>query len=134
MAAPVMCSRAFLILFCAGVLLQCSDEQPIEGLSASAQRGEIAFKQVCLPCHKMSGGQDAPQLGSLIGRWAGSENFPYSDALLATGFTWTKKVLIDFLTDPRSLIPENQMAFYGINNPEIVLDIVAYIEEYDGKN
>jgi len=129
-----MSSRAFLILLCTGVLLQCSGEQPVEDLSASGQRGEIAFKQVCLSCHKMSGGKDAPQLGSLIGRRAGSENFPYSDALRAADFTWSKNNLIDFLTDPRSFIPGNQMVFYGINDPEVVLDIVTYIEEYGGTN
>ena len=76
--------------------------------------------------HRTSHGT-APGLRGLLGRQAGTTPFANSPALKAAGFVWDANRLDDFLQDPRGVIPGNQMAFFGLDDPEKRAAIIAYI-------
>jgi cytochrome c len=102
-------------------------------LSESAQRGEQAFATHCGSCHAMgdSGSESlsGPWLVGVMGRRAGSTSFPYSPAMRAAGETivWERETLERFLAAPRDVVPNNQMAFFGIPDAATRADIVEFL-------
>jgi cytochrome c len=102
-------------------------------LSESAQRGQQAFVTHCGSCHVLGdSGTEAlsgPWLVGLMGRRAGSTDFPYSPAMRAAGETlvWDSETLDRFLTAPRDLVPNNQMAFYGMPDAATRADIIEFL-------
>lgn len=95
--------------------------------TALVAEGQIAFEQHCSACHGVKTSGIAPGLGGLLGRQAGTTDFPSSTALRSAGFTWDAERLEAFLSDPRGLIPDNQMAFFGLEDPDERAAVVAYI-------
>lgn len=97
--------------------------------SEAARRGEAVFAQNCAPCHtvRSSKWRDAPSLQNVLGRKAGSTSFPYSDAFRHTDFVWTRENLDKFLTDPRQMVPNNGMAFFGMPDAAARRDLIDYL-------
>jgi cytochrome c len=93
--------------------------------------GEKVFNK-CRACHVVDEPQNrvGPHLVGLFGRQAGSvEGFKYSDAMKASGVTWSEETISEYIADPRGYIKGNRMAFVGIKDEEDVANLVAYLKE-----
>ena len=104
---------------------------------ASAQdaaAGEKVFA-VCKACHQV--GDTAknavgPVLNGLFGRKAGSvEGYSYSDANKKSGITWTDEEFTKYIQDPKGVVPGTKMAFAGIEDPQKIKDLIAYLHTFD---
>ncbi len=106
-----------------------------EGVYASADtsRGE-ALSTRCRACHSLeeSGGTIVgPNLFGVFGRTAGSApDYPYSDALSASGFVWTPRALDAWLAEPFAFLPGNRMSFPGLSEPKDRNGLIAYLLQY----
>jgi len=84
----------------------------------------------CAHCHEI--GPDAqamtgPPLTGVIGRGAASlPDYPYSDALRASGLVWDAKTLARFIANPQDVAPGTRMIFAGLPQSEIDA-LVSYI-------
>jgi cytochrome c len=72
---------------------------------------------VCSACHE-STPKAAPSLGPNLfgvgGRKAGAvPDFDYSDAMKASGITWSADTLQAFIVDPAKTVPNNKMDYGG---------------------
>ncbi len=70
-------------------------------------------------CHKLTENFVGPHHCGLIGRTAGSvPDFEYSEAMKASGITWTPKTLDEFLTSPIAYVSGTKMGFAGFESRE----------------
>ena len=97
------------------------------------QSGERAFQR-CYSCHSVQKGEKGltgPNLDRLFRRsTAGDKGFAYSKAFkgfAARNPRWTPELLDRFLTNPETLVPGNQMGFFGLRKPEERAAIIAYL-------
>jgi cytochrome c len=82
------------------------------GGQGDAQYGKRLFDKRCGGCHSLDHDQTGPRLRTVYGRKAGSiSTFRYSTALRSAKITWDDVLLDKWLSDPDSLIPENEMDF-----------------------
>lgn len=92
--------------------------------------GRRTFK-LCGSCHTLKQGAPnlvGPNLHGVIGREAGSlPGFRYSDALANASFTWSPEKLEEWLSNPRSFLPGNNMTFSGVHRPADRHAVIAYI-------
>ena len=104
---------------------------------SSAQHGDIARGQrdfrMCAPCHSLEADRNmtGPSLAGLWDRKAGSlQSFErYSDALKSSGIIWDDRSLDAWLTDPNRMVPDNEMPFNGIKDPQRRADLLAFLKE-----
>ena len=118
------------------ILLSACGQSAGVTLSESAISGKSSFEARCESCHSLDPVVivAAPTLDSLIGRKAASKDFPYSEAFMSSDIVWTEETLGAFLRDPRGLVPDNQMAFFGIESAQEREDLVAYFVETSKAN
>jgi cytochrome c len=95
-------------------------------------RGQRAFR-VCAPCHSLEVDRNmtGPSLAGLWGRKAGSlPSFErYSEALKSSGIIWDDRSLDGWLTDPDSMVADNDMPFNGIKEARDRADLLAFLRE-----
>ncbi|HEY2658643.1 MAG TPA: c-type cytochrome [Caulobacteraceae bacterium] len=93
-------------------------------------KGATVFKQRCGVCHVSAAGAAAtmgPNLFGVVGRKAGSTaGFTYSDAIKASGLTWSATELDSFLTAPNKKVPGTRM-FINVTNPADRADLIAFL-------
>lgn len=98
--------------------------------SADYALGRRTFK-LCSACHTVAEGATnlvGPNLHDIFGRQAGSlSGFAYSKALANAGFTWTPERVEEWLANPKSYLPGNNMSFTGIRKPEDRHAVIAYL-------
>ena len=103
-------------------------------LAQDAALGEKVFNK-CRACHQISEGAKTlvgPPLNGIVGRKAGSiEGYAYSDANKNSGITWDEATLTEYLKNPRAKIPGTKMIFIGIPNEADILNLVAFLKQYD---
>ncbi len=101
--------------------------------------GETVFKK-CAACHAV--GPEAknkvgPVLNGLIGREVAKvEGFKYSQGEgsmteWGAGKKWDVATLTSYLPKPKDLVPKTKMAFAGLNKPEDVTNVIAYVAQFD---
>lgn len=99
-----------------------------------AALGEKVFNK-CRACHQIGEGAKTlvgPPLNGIVGRKAGSiEGYAYSDANKNSGITWDEAILTEYLKNPRAKIPGTKMIFIGIPNEADILNLVAFLKQYD---
>jgi cytochrome c len=86
----------------------------------------------CAYCHGLSGtgGPVGPSLKDVVGRPAAAiEGFAYSDAMKASGLTWTEANLDAFLTNPDAKVMGTRMVFAGLGSPTDRRDVIAYLKQ-----
>lgn len=95
----------------------------VAGASEQPSAGERAF-QKCYACHSLEARDpnlQGPSLKGVVGRKVGGEpGFRYSPAMRAYAARepiWTREALDAFIADPRSLVPDNAMGFFGLRDP-----------------
>jgi len=101
-------------------------------VSGDAEAGKRVFA-VCRSCHSADVGRNGlgPSLAGVVGREAGTiEGFKYSDAIKASGVTWTPENLDAWLVDSAGFIPGNRMAQLfrpGVQDDTKRADLIAYL-------
>lgn len=106
---------------------------PIAPLLTTADpvAGEAYAKKVCAACHSLNEGGRAivgPNLFGVVGGpHAHMAGFNYSEALKAKPGPWTYDELFAWLTKPDAYAPGTRMAFPGISNAKLRLDVIAYL-------
>ena|SRR5579884_2718687 len=115
-----------VIVLAAGFLLLAAlaaggDQKP------DTEAGRAAFQKRCTGCHSLDHEKTGPRLGGVVGRKAGTiTGFPYSDAVKKSALVWNEMLLDKWLTDPESLIPDNDMAF-RLDNPAERAAIIGFL-------
>ena len=98
--------------------------------SADAKAGEVSAKK-CATCHTFDAGgpnKVGPNLHGIVGRPVGKhEGFSYSPAVGGHGGNWDYELLNCYLTDPKTCIPGNKMAFAGLKKDTERADVIAYL-------
>jgi len=104
---------------------------------ASAQdlaAGERSWNK-CRACHQIGEGAKnlvGPQLNGLFGRHTGAaEGYSYSAANKGADITWNEAVFADYIKDPRAKIPGTKMIFAGIKNEKEIVDLTAFLKQFD---
>ncbi len=88
--------------------------------------GENLFYDRCAICHVATGGGQGPSLDGLYGRKAASvAGFSYSEALKASGLTWTGPALDRFLTNPGAAVPGTAMPIQ-VPDAKQRADLISY--------
>jgi len=86
---------------------------------------------VCSACHESTAGARpslGPNLFGVGGRKAGSlADYDYSDAMKASGITWTADTLQAFVLDPAKTVPGNKMDYPGAGDPATAKAIADYL-------
>src|SRR5882724_1311338 len=105
---------------------------PASAQLGDAARGRQGFR-ACAPCHSLEADRNmtGPSLANLWGRKAGSlPSFErYSDALKSSGIIWDDRALDGWLTDPKAMVPDNDMPFEGIKDARARADLLAFLKE-----
>jgi len=115
------------IAITAGVLLA-------GGAAAAETAEEAAGHQVfhrCAACHALDSSKNAfgPSLHGVIGRKAASvPRFEYSDALKASGITWTEDTLRRWIANNDGLVPGTRMRHVAITDPAEQDYLIAFIK------
>jgi cytochrome c len=95
--------------------------------SGNAANGKALFEKRCTGCHSLDNNKEGPRLRGVYGRKAGSvPDFSYSDQMKAANFTWDEVSLDKWLTNPDSVVPDNDMAFH-VANPQERADIIQFL-------
>ncbi|WP_417612285.1 c-type cytochrome [Parasphingorhabdus sp.] len=93
--------------------------------------GKAAFAN-CGACHTVDKGAAngaGPNLFGIVGQAAGQvAGFSYSDALKASGITWTAANLDDYIADPSAKIPGTAMVAGAVTDAGKREAIIAYLE------
>ena len=101
---------------------------PSQAQGQSAQSGQALFQKRCSGCHALDADHEGPRLRGVVGRAAGTvKTFQYSDALKNAKHVWDEKSLDKWLTNPDSVVPDNDMSFQ-VPNQEERMAIIAYLK------
>ena len=98
--------------------------------AADATHGASVFDEECAECHSVKAGKNkkGPSLYAVVGRPAGSiPDFNYSDAMKASGITWSADRLSDYIAAPRKTVPGGKMKYDGLDSDQARADLVAYL-------
>ena len=102
----------------------------VGGAPAAAQdaaKGADVFQDRCGSCHGLNGVGQGPNLLGVVGRKAASvAGFNYSDAMKASGLTWTPANLDRFVSGPTKLVPGTAMRAM-VADPVDRRDLIAYL-------
>src|SRR6266700_658768 len=118
--------------FAIAALLTIAFLSPALAQLGDAARGQQNFR-ACAPCHSLEPDRNmtGPSLANLWGRKAGSlPSFErYSEALKASGIIWYDRSLDGWLTNPDSMVPDNDMPFNGIKDARVRADLLAFLKD-----
>jgi cytochrome c len=116
------------IALAAGVAL-LAPLAPVDAAESDAAAGRTVFEKRCTGCHALDHEKEGPRLAGVVGRKAGAvSTFVYSDAVKKSAVVWTEAALDKWLTDPETVIPDNDMSF-RLNNPVERAAIIAFLKE-----
>ncbi len=100
-------------------------------VKADPAQGEAFMNKVCVACHTWSQGGPAkvgPNLYGIVGApHAHMAGFNYSDGLKAIKGPWTYAELNQWLSNPRSVVPDTRMSYSGIDSAKTRANVIAYL-------
>lgn len=100
--------------------------------TGDAARGKLVFEKRCTGCHALTEDREGPRLAGVYGRTSGTvSGFAYSDALKKAKIVWDDKTLNRWLTDPDTLVPDNNMDFRVLKASER-RDVIAFLKKSSG--
>jgi cytochrome c2 len=92
-----------------------------------AAKGAEVYQDRCGSCHVLNGIGQGPSLAGVVGRKAASiPGFNYSDAMRASGLTWTPANLDRFVSGPTKFVPGTAMRAI-VPDPVDRRDLIAYL-------
>src|SRR5580700_10211354 len=101
----------------------------VRAAESDAAAGRTVFEKRCTGCHALDHEKEGPRLAGVVGRKAGVvSTFVYSDAVKKSAVVWTEAALDKWLTDPETVIPDNDMSFRLINPVERAA-VIAFLKE-----
>lgn len=118
-----LAATAALTLLAAGGTAQAQQ-------TAEEAAGQHVFTR-CVACHFTTPGKSGfgPDLHGVVGRKAASlPNFKYSEALKASGITWTEDNLRKWMAGNDSFVPGTRMRHVAITDPAEQDYLLAYIK------
>jgi cytochrome c len=98
--------------------------------AADAGHGAKVFDEECAECHSAKPGKNkkGPTLFAVAGRSAGSvADYVYSDAMKASGVTWTPDKLDAYIAAPRKLVPGCKMKYDGLSSASARADLIEFL-------
>ncbi|NBF01718.1 c-type cytochrome [Pseudomonas sp. Fl5BN2] len=102
--------------------------------AGDAEAGAKLFKRLCSGCHNIGPAVRSsfgPQLNGIIGRPAGSaQDYQYSAAMKSSGIVWTREKLIQYLEDPKAVVPGTRMIFWGLSDEEKIDNLLTYLQTF----
>jgi len=116
---------------------QWAREMPVVALGPPVQpagegdpiRGKTIFEMRCTGCHAMAHDLEGPRLQGVYGRTSGDvAGFDYSSALKKAHIVWNDTSLEQWLADPDTLVPCNNMQFH-VARPQERLDLIAFLKQ-----
>lgn len=99
--------------------------------SAVAALGKDLFKK-CVACHTFEKGganKIGPNLWGIFDKPKASKDYAYSSALKSKGGLWDAEELYHFLHKPSKHIPGTKMSFVGIEKPQDIANMIAFLKE-----
>ena len=126
-----MSLKIFVIVVTCLLVVACSGKSGSSGdavaVAGNAAHGKELYVQ-CQACHKLTENFVGPHHCGLIGRAAGSvPDFEYSEAMKASGVTWTPKTLDEFLTSPIAYVSGTKMGFAGFDSASDRADVITWL-------
>ncbi len=113
-------------MFCAALLGAYAPTAP-----ANVDKGADSFDSNCAECHSLANpvrNKKGPGLFGIVGRPAAKvPGFSYSDALSASGISWTPDKLDAYVTRPKGLVPGGKMKFDGIDDAAERKDLIEFL-------
>ncbi len=104
----------------------------VQGLIGNAEDGKMVAVKHCNVCHTFEKGGKVifgPNLFGIAGKPAASvEGYKYSDALKASGLTWTDVNIVGFVANPEQFLPGTTARFPGLKSAKDKADILAYMK------
>jgi cytochrome c len=92
-------------------------------------RGKEVFEKRCTGCHAMEQNREGPRLQGVYGRASGVvPGFGYSAAFKQAHIVWNDTSLEQWLADPDTLVPGNNMEFH-VAKPEDRRDLIAFLRQ-----
>ena len=117
---------------CTAMLIALLAFPRLSHATGDADRGKELFEKRCTGCHSLDQDKEGPRLRGVYGRQTGRiSTFKYSAALQSAHITWDDASLEKWLTDPDSLIADNDMA-YRIPKADGRADIIRYLKLASG--
>ena len=120
----------FFAAACAGAAEPPKASEPD---AATLAAGERAY-QKCYACHSLEGpdpSTQGPSLKGIVGRAVAAElGFTYSPAMrsyAAREPRWSRGSLDAFIADPQDVVPDNEMGFFGMADPEERRALLEYL-------
>jgi cytochrome c len=103
----------------------------------SGSSGQTAFNNNCRTCHSTKEGDNrlGPSLSHIVGAKAGARSgfANYSQAMKTAGITWDEQTLDRFITNPESVVPNNNMKpFKGVPDAAVRKAIIEYLKAGSG--
>ena len=97
------------------------------------RRGARRLFQSVLAYHAFACNRIGPRLDGVFGRTAGSlPDFPnFSDALKKSGIVWNAEKLVQFLADPRAMVPGTSMWVGKVDDAQKRRDVIAFLQQPD---
>jgi len=95
----------------------------------AAPSGEDVFDKQCSVCHslKPAPGKMGPPLAGVVGRKAGTlGGYAYSNALKASGITWTAGTLDAYVKAPAKTVPGTKMLL-GASDAQQRAAVIQYL-------
>jgi cytochrome c len=97
--------------------------------------GQRLFRAQCGACHSVEAGKAGgvgPNLHGIMGRRAGQQaGFRYSAGMQAkaadASFTWTAETMAAYIENPRVAVPNGNMPYAGLRNPEQRTQLVEWL-------
>ncbi len=128
-----MIGRSLLKLGLAVTLGVCANAAQAQMPAGNAENGEKIFKK-CAPCHASVEGQNkmGPSLHGVVGRKAGSTNYPYY-GLASANFIWTEENIFLYLAEPaasewRHVWKGQSRLVFKLPDAQARADVIAYLK------
>jgi cytochrome c len=93
-------------------------------------KGKDVFATECAECHSVREGKNkkGPSSFGIVGRKAATiPDVAYSDALKASGITWTPDKIDAYVSAPKKVVPGGKMKYDGLASAAERADLIAYL-------